>query len=146
MSNIAPIVIIDDDEEDHLIISDGIHHLLPSQPIHFRRNGVEALALLKELGQANTVITLLVFDLNMPKMGGVELLREVKTDEKFRDVPIIIYSTSINIIEKENCMNLGAYAYITKPLSFQESIEIARTFLEIAGVLVPKNPLQVKTT
>jgi len=136
MSNISPIVIVDDDEEDHLIISDGILHLAPTQQLHFRLNGVEALAFLEELAAESTQASLLVFDLNMPKMGGLELLRKVKADERFKKIPTVIYSTSINSIEKQHCMDLGAYAYITKPLSFQESLQIARKFLEIAGAPV----------
>lgn len=133
MNEIAPIVIVDDDEEDHLIISDGILHLAPDQVLHFRRNGIEALSFLAELNASNTHISLLVFDLNMPKMGGVELLREVRSNNAFNDVPIVIYSTSVNMIEKEVCMKLGAYAYITKPNSFKESLEIANEFLQIAS-------------
>jgi CheY-like chemotaxis protein len=133
MNQAAPIVIIDDDEEDHLIISDGILHIAPSQILHFRRNGIEALSFLEELDISKTPISLLVFDLNMPKMGGVELLRKVKIDERFRNIPIVIYSTSVNTIEKDICMQLGAYAYITKPNSFKESLEIASEFLRIAS-------------
>jgi CheY-like chemotaxis protein len=133
MINAAPIIIIDDDEEDHMIISDAINSLAPLQVLYFKRNGIEALALLEELAAENTQISLLIFDLNMPKMGGVELLGKVKADERFKDIPTIIYSTSINIVEKKNCMALGAYAYITKPLSFIESIEKAKTFLDIAS-------------
>lgn len=133
MNPVAPIVIIDDDEEDHLIISDGILHLAPGQVLHFRRNGIEALSFLEELIAANTYISLLVFDLNMPKMGGVELLRKVRSNNAFNSVPIVIYSTSVNMIEKEVCMKLGAHAYITKPNSFKESLEIANEFLQIAS-------------
>ncbi|MCE3282941.1 MAG: response regulator receiver protein [Chitinophagaceae bacterium] len=133
MNHSAPIIIIDDDQEDHLIISDGIASIAPAQVLYFRRNGVECLSFLEELAATNTEISLLVFDLNMPKMGGVELLRRVKADERFNRIPIIIYSTSINLIEKENCMKLGAHAYFTKPLSFSESIEIAGEFLAIAA-------------
>ena len=132
MKNIAPILIIDDDQEDHLVLSDAIQSLAPEQLLYFCRDGVEGLRFLGELAAAKKEISLLVFDLNMPKMGGVELLRKVKADERFKSIPIIIYSTSINIIEKENCMNLGAHAYFTKPLSFKESIAIAKEFLQIA--------------
>jgi len=133
MNLTAPIIIVDDDEEDHLIITDGIHTIAPTQELHFRRNGIEALSLLEELAVAEKEISLLVFDLNMPKMGGVELLKRVKADGRFNTVPIIIYSTSVNTIERDACIKLGAYAYITKPNSFKESLEIAREFLQIAS-------------
>src|SRR5688572_4919107 len=124
MSPTAPILIIDDDEEDHMIITDGILHIVPDQVLYFRRNGLEALNFLEELDASKTIISLLVCDLNMPRMGGVELLRRIKADTRFQNIPIVIYSTSVNRIEKDLCMELGAYAYITKPNSFKESLEI----------------------
>jgi len=126
------ILIVDDDVEDHIIISDAILHLDPSRILYFKKNGIEALEFLEELHTDAMIISLLVLDLNMPKMGGVELLQRIKADARFNTIPVVIYSTSINTKDKENCIQLGAHSYITKPLSFKESIQISETFLKLA--------------
>ena len=75
-----------------------------------------------------------VLDLNMPKMNGTDTLKNIKSDPRFSNIPVIIYSTSINPLEKEACMLLGAHSYITKPLSFTESLDTAKLFLKLCGV------------
>jgi CheY-like chemotaxis protein len=55
-------------------------------------------------------------------------LRKLKGDERFKNIPVIIYSTSINPLEMEKCMQLGAHSYITKPISIKESLDTARLF------------------
>jgi CheY-like chemotaxis protein len=66
----------------------------------------------------------------MPKMSGTQILKALKEDSRFKHIPVIIYSTSINPLEKERCLALGAHAYIIKPVSFRESIETAHLFME----------------
>ena len=92
-------------------------------------NGEQALAMLHDEVATGSVPCLVVLDLNMPKMGGVETLKHLKHHEQLRHIPVIIFSTSINPLEQERCMQLGAHSYIIKPVSFKESLETARLFL-----------------
>lgn len=66
----------------------------------------------------------------MPKLNGTETLRRIKNDTRFKDIPVIIYSTSINPLEKEKCLLLGAHSYVTKPVSFKESMDTAKQFFD----------------
>jgi CheY-like chemotaxis protein len=127
------ILVVDDDVEDHMILSEGILHTNPSQLLYFATDGVEALLFLEKLHTDAKKVSLMVVDLNMPKMGGVELLRRLKCDDRFKEIPVVIYSTSLNSIEKQECLHLGALAYFTKPLSFNESVEIGKTFQKLVG-------------
>jgi CheY-like chemotaxis protein len=68
-------------------------------------------------------------------------MEKIKANKRFSHVPVIIYSTSINVIEREHCLQLGAYAYVTKPLSFTEGIDIARGFLAVANSTAHTFPL-----
>jgi CheY-like chemotaxis protein len=96
--------------------------------MHFAENGVLMLDLLKKHYEQNELPCLIVLDLNMPKMNGTETLSHIKKDERFKDIPVIIYSTSINPFEKEKCMRLGAHSYITKPITFEDGVSTAKTF------------------
>ena len=130
------VLLVDDDDEDKFIIKDAMAALDADENIWYANNGEHALELLGSKYRENVKPCLIVLDLNMPKMNGTETLISLKEDERFKDIPVVIYSTSINRLEKEKCMILGAHSYITKPISFNESKEIARFFLEFCE---PKN-------
>jgi len=124
------ILLVDDDAEDRAIIEDAMASVNTEGIIYFAENGEQALAILDTFLDAENTPCLVVLDLNMPKMNGTETLRNMKKNERFREIPVIIYSTSINSLEKEKCMQLGAHDYITKPVSINESRETAKRFYE----------------
>jgi CheY-like chemotaxis protein len=126
---VRKILLADDDVEDRYIIEDAMKMLDFGDMLWFADNGEHALEILEKNYSASLTPCLIVLDLNMPKINGTETLSRLKKDQRFQHIPVIIYSTSINPIEKESCLVLGAHAYITKPISFQESLETAKTFL-----------------
>ncbi len=107
----------EDDVEDRFIIMEAMEHIHASHLMHFAENGVLMLDLLKKHYEQNELPCLIVLDLNMPKMNGTETLSHIKNDERFKNIPVIIYSTSINPLKKENAC-VGAHSYITKPITF----------------------------
>lgn len=123
------ILLADDDPEDRSIIQDAMALLNAGEVMCFANNGNHALELLEATYRDNTLPNLIVLDLNMPRLSGTQTLHKIKQDQRFQHIPVIIYSTSINPLEKENCLALGAQAYITKPVSFQESLETAKKFM-----------------
>ncbi|GAC1420283.1 MAG: response regulator [Flavisolibacter sp.] len=124
------IYLVDDDAEDRSIIQDAMESLSSSNVLVFADSGLQLLNLLKINFNASTVPCLIVLDLNMPKMNGTQILSDLKKDEKFKHIPVIIYSTSLNPVEKEKCLLLGAHSILTKPISLKESKEIAKIFLQ----------------
>ena len=129
----SKIILADDDIDDRIIIQDAIDSLYASIEILYANNGEQVWNMLQE--NIDSILPcLIVLDLNMPKMNGTETLHKLKTDERFKNIPVIIFSTSINPIEKEKCLLLGAHSYITKPVSFKEAREIAMTFLQFCKV------------
>lgn len=127
---IKKILIADDDPEDISIIKDAMELLKVVNVLWSAQNGEQAFELLQKSLESSTKLCLIVLDLNMPKMNGIQTLRKLKMDERFKDIPVIIYSTSINPLEKETCLQLGAHSYIPKPVSFKESMETAKLFLQ----------------
>lgn len=124
------ILLVDDDLDDQAIIADAIKKIHVEASITCAANGEEALEVLNGLSLENAPC-LIVLDLNMPKMSGAQTLEHLKADRRFYQIPVVIYSTSINPLEKEKCMMLGAHSYITKPVSYKESLETAQLFLNI---------------
>ena len=120
------ILLVDDDPEDREIFSDVYLAQFPGEPLYFAENGQRALDLLEELMRDQAQLCLIVLDLNMPILNGSETLKRLKQDDRFHTIPVVIYSTSVNEIEKEECYRLGAVDYLVKPSSFSDSIEIAK--------------------
>ena len=125
------ILVVDDDMEDRAIILEALEEIQPGNAAACAENGEVALRLLNEYAVSGVFPNLVVLDLNMPRMNGTSTLRNLKKDARFKEISVVIYSTSVNPIEKEACMELGAQAYITKPLSYRESLETARYFLSL---------------
>ena len=121
-------LLADDDPEDREIIRDAMEMIDAGNTIRFADNGEHVLQLLAVEYDMGNIPCLIVLDLNMPRLNGTETLRRLKLDSRFSEVPVIIFSTSINAIEKEKCMQLGAHSYITKPITFNECIETAQAF------------------
>ena len=124
------ILLADDDPDDREMIRDALDSLGHEKLICFTQNGQEVLELLEKQSDVNDALCLIVLDLNMPKLNGTETLRRLKSDSRFKNTPVIIFSTSINSLEREKCMLLGAHSYITKPISYDECIQTAKTFLK----------------
>ena len=129
------IMIVDDDHEDQAILKDTLQDLNASEPLFLEKDGLHAINSLENLYNNSSLPSLLIVDLNMPRMGGTQLLRQLKNDKRFNKIPVIIYSTSINPLEKEQCISLGAHSYITKPLSYSENIEVAKLFMSLSNKL-----------
>jgi CheY-like chemotaxis protein len=117
--------IVDDDEDDINLFVEAVNEIDKSMGCFKAKNGEDALARLEELEMLPDVIFL---DLNMPKMNGRETLERLKSSEKFKNIPVVIYSTSNAEQDKIDTKNLGASDYLTKPDSFTElCVALART-------------------
>ncbi|MBE7169066.1 MAG: response regulator [Williamsia sp.] len=125
------ILLVDDDPDDASIIADVVKDLRSDVHLVFADNGEIAVEMLNENPELQSGVSLIVLDLNMPKMNGTQTLMSLKNDPRFNTIPVVIYSTSINDLEKERCLSLGAHSYITKPLSYKESLDTVSFFIEL---------------
>lgn len=133
MNEYKPILLVDDDEEDRMLIRDAFSEIGAADAVHFETNGEEALAYLEN--HPGTLPSLIILDLNMPKMNGTQTLRHLKSDDRFKDITVIIYSTSVNPLERETCLALGAHSYVIKPTLYQESVETVTHFYQLCREL-----------
>jgi CheY-like chemotaxis protein len=119
----------DDDAEDRLIMQLAFEAQNQASLLAFATDGIQVMEMLENLYNQGHQLSLLVLDLNMPKITGTEILASIKQHQRYSHIPVIIYSTSMNPIEQEKCFTLGAHSYITKPLTFDECVDIAKKFI-----------------
>jgi CheY-like chemotaxis protein len=93
-------------------------------PLHVVKDGEEALEFLYKIGKYKDAPTpsLMLLDINMPKMNGFEVLEKLKTDERHKKMPIIMLTTSEREKDIETAYNLGCNSYICKPVNFENFI------------------------
>lgn len=118
------ILIADDDPDDReLMVEAAAGHA----DVESVANGDQ---LMKSLSRSQTLPDFVLLDLNMPEKGGKECLQEIRSQERLKDLPVIIYSTSSSKKDIEDTFEMGANLYITKPNSFTE---LKKTIREIIG-------------
>ena len=109
------ILLIDDDEDDQLIFIDAINEVMYGIECITASNCNDGLALLKLSPQPDLVF----LDINMPLINGFECLKSIKNDPQLNKIPVIIFSTSDNPLDKRNAFKFGAEKYVTKTSDFK---------------------------
>lgn len=127
MSEAKKILMVDDDAEDRMLMQDMFTEIGAPDVACYADSGETALNYLEDLPD-DELPSVILLDLNMPKLNGTQVLKILKQNEKLKDITVIIYSTSINNIEKEQSLKLGAHSYVIKPSSYNGCIEKAKYF------------------
>lgn len=115
MLNHNKILLVDDDLDDQLFFVDAINELEPQLACEIANNGSEALDHLQKVPPPPSLIFL---DLNMPLMNGFECLAQLKKENGYKDIPVIIFTTSNNPADKARTISMGAHMFLTKPPDF----------------------------
>lgn len=111
------IILADDDEDDRMFFTDAFEELKITTKVKTFNDGVYLMDYLNN--QVSAFPNVLFLDLNMPRKSGMECLKEIKANPKFKDVAIAIYSTSASEEDIENTFVMGANIYIKKPSDFK---------------------------
>ena len=120
-----PIMLIEDDYIDRKSIKRTFKELIINNPLQISGNGREAL---DQLGDPKTPLpSLILIDINMPVMNGIEFIRHAKQNDLLRSIPIIVLTTSIESSDCRVCYNLGIAGYIQKPSEYQKFLHVIRT-------------------
>ena len=95
-----------------------------ANPIEIARDGEEALKFLErwENGEPKPIVILL--DINMPKINGLEVLKKIKSHPDFKTIPIVILTTSSESSDLKTAYELGVNSYIVKPVSFEKFLDV----------------------
>jgi CheY-like chemotaxis protein len=123
------IVIAEDDMDDADVITETFSNNPNFSKVSLVANGEELLNYLKNGSNENPDVILT--DINMPIIDGIEALQEILSNDELKNIPCFVYSTSINPSYKEKCDEMGVKAYLIKPYSFEAFAEIPKTILSI---------------
>lgn len=129
------LLLVDDDEVDVMTVQRAFKKNNITSPVYVATNGLEALAMLRGTPprdrEDNPVLPLIpkerrlvLLDLNMPKMGGIEFLRELRADPELKLTPVIVLTTSNEDKDKVEAYNLNISGYIVKPVTFTKFVEV----------------------
>ena len=130
------ILIADDDQEDRFLLRTAFEEIGRSEDIYLVENGMQVFKYLDASVQQNCIPSLIILDLNMPVLSGVETLQRLKSDMRYRDIPVIMYTTSFHEVEKARCLEIGAVDFIKKPALFNQTVSTAHFFHEFGSAAV----------
>jgi CheY-like chemotaxis protein len=125
------ILLVEDDEVDVMTVQRAFRHGQITNPLYIASNGIEALAMLRgEPGKPPVVPPdrrIILLDLNMPKMNGLEFLQELRADATIQHIPVIVFTTSTEETTRLETYGLNVAGYILKPVTFDNFVEILVT-------------------
>jgi CheY-like chemotaxis protein len=120
------IILVEDDEVDVMTVKRAFAKNNISNPLFVASNGIEALELLrKENVPARRRLILL--DVNMPKMNGIEFLRELRADPNLQQSSVVMMTTSNEERDRIEAFKLNVAGYLLKPVTFQQFAEVMST-------------------
>jgi len=111
---------VEDDELDVISVKRSLSGLENDCELHTAYNGIEALKLIKE-GEPQFKPDIILLDLNMPKMNGIEFLKILRNDEDLKHIKVFVMTTSAEIQDREQVDKLGISGYIIKPLNYNNN-------------------------
>lgn len=120
-----PILMVEDDQVDAMTVKRALKELHVTNPMVHRENGEEALAHLRDPASEKPCIILL--DLNMPLMNGIEFLQVIKQDEVLKRIPVVVLTTSEEQQDKVSSFDLGVAGYMAKPVDYRQFVEVMRS-------------------
>ncbi len=121
------ILIVEDSEADQMIMREAFKEAGTKCNLLMVKDGVEALEFLKQEGDFQTAPKpqLIILDLNLPRKNGREVLEEIKGNEKWEHIPILVFSNSESPRDICQCYSLNVNAYMNKPSDFQSFVDLA---------------------
>lgn len=122
------ILLVDDDRDDRKYFLEALREIDSTIACTTAKDGEQALELLRD--PAFSLPSYIFLDLRMPRVNGKQCLLQIKADERLKNIPVIIYTTSADIGESEELQNLGAVHFITKPADPDEIYYVLSLLLE----------------
>ncbi|MFH1985279.1 MAG: response regulator [Pseudomonadota bacterium] len=130
MHTIKRILLVEDDPKDIELTLAALAEYNLANEVEVARDGVEALDYLHRRGSyvqqrtGNPVVILL--DLKMPRLDGLQVLQQIKADEQLRLIPVVVLTSSHESFDLEQCYKLGANAYVVKPVRFIDFVDAVK--------------------
>ena len=125
MTTVKPlhILLVEDDQIDQMNVRRAFERNKITNPLYVAENGLEALEMLRD-GRVPDERRLILLDLNMPKMNGIEFLKALRSDPKIGHTPVVVLTTSNDEQDKVNAYDLNVAGYLLKPVTFTSFVEL----------------------
>lgn len=139
------ILIAEDDADDRLLTMEALEENRLANDLHFVEDGEDLLQYLHQTGKYTPETAprpgLILLDLNMPKMDGREALKILKADQRLKQIPVVVLTTSEAEEDVLKSYDLGVNSFITKPVTFERLVEVIRKLGDywFGIVELPKN-------
>jgi CheY-like chemotaxis protein len=130
MNQLRHVLLVDDDPNDIELTLMALEDFKLANEIIVTQDGAEALDYLHRRGEfagrTKELPVVVLLDLKMPKVNGIEVLREIKSDDQLKTIPVVILTSSKEATDLDQCYRLGANAYVVKPVKFMDFINAVR--------------------
>jgi two-component system response regulator len=141
------ILLVDDNSSDAMLTTHALQKCKLANRIHLARDGEEALDFLFCRGDCagrnpNAIPQLVLLDLKLPKVDGIEVLRQLKADSRTRQIPVVVLTTSKEERDLVQTYQLGVNSYIQKPVNFAEFQDVVRQ-LGMYWLLLNSSPADI---
>jgi CheY-like chemotaxis protein len=129
------IFLAEDHEGDVFLVKRALGQMSRGYNLTLARNGEEALTILNalEVAAENDRPDVIVLDLNLPRVGGIELLARIRQVMCFHDTPVVVFTSSDSPRDRKTALDLGATRYVRKPIDFGASRTLGTIIEELAG-------------
>ncbi|HEY0040568.1 MAG TPA: response regulator [Flavisolibacter sp.] len=133
--SIQSVLLADDDEDDRFVFRDVIYEINPKIHMEIVSGGIQLMKLLEHFAP-----DLLFLDLEMPFKNGLECLIEIRENEKLKDLPIVVFSSTSRPANIQTAYEMGAHLFLIKEASFDQYTAALKTILQLNW----KNPEKIK--
>lgn len=120
-----PILLVEDNPMDVDLTKRAFTRRKLTNPLEVARDGAEALEWIEKWDAGSPVPTVILLDLKLPKVDGLEVLRQLKAHPKYRVIPVVVLTTSEEDKDVQTAYQLGVNSYIVKPVNFDKFIQVA---------------------
>jgi len=125
MRSKRPLLLVEDDQVDAMTVKRAFKEIHIVNRLEIVSNGSEALSFLRN--SENETPCIILLDLNMPKMNGVEFLKIKNQDENMRRIPVIVLTTSEEEQDRVSSFDLGVAGYMVKPVDYRSFVDVVKT-------------------
>lgn len=125
-NNNQPILLVEDNPVDLDLTIRAFKSQKLDNPLLIARDGEEALALVEKWEKGDPRPVVILLDLKMPKVNGLEVLKVLKSHPQFKIIPVVVLTTSSETSDVREAYQLGANSYIVKPVDFEKFLDVAK--------------------
>ncbi len=124
MKSNQSILLVEDDRVDAMTVKRALRDINVTNPLNIAENGEKALEFLRD--PKNKLPAIILLDINMPKMNGIEFLKVAKHDDELKQIPTIVLTTSKDDWDRIESFKLGVAGYMLKPVDYIQFVEVMK--------------------